>query len=183
MSELRARLKPFPRHISYGHRAMYLGPAALMSAVRPSVIDIGCGDGYGYHALVSHDAVSSYWGIDSNPDDIAKARQLLVDPNHVVVCGDWLAYPESELQPADFVFCVEVLEHLLPECRKACIEKCARFARRNIFLSTPPADRNDHGKLTIPECRDLIWSVGLDVVVVDVQWTTLYVCSTLGAGR
>jgi 2-polyprenyl-3-methyl-5-hydroxy-6-metoxy-1,4-benzoquinol methylase len=159
---------------------MYLGPAALMGGARMSVIDVGCGDGYGYHALVSHDAVSSYWGIDSNPSDIEKARQLIIDTNHVVVCGDWLAYPTADLEPADFVFCVEVLEHLHPGRRRECIEKCARFARRNVFISTPPADRNDHGKLTIPECRELIESVGLEVVIVDAQWTTLYICSAKG---
>lgn len=170
-------LKPFPRHISYGHRAMYLGPAALMAGAFPSVIDVGCGDGYGYHALVSNDAVSSYWGIDSNPADIEKARRLIVNPHHVMICDDWLAYPDSKLKPADFVFCIEVLEHVPPKLRRLYVAKCARFAQRNLFLSTPPADRHEHGRLTIPECRDLIRSVGLDVVVVDVQWTTLYVCS------
>jgi 2-polyprenyl-3-methyl-5-hydroxy-6-metoxy-1,4-benzoquinol methylase len=156
---------------------MYLGPAALMRDVRSSVIDIGCGDGYGYHALREHNALSSYWGIDGSPSEIEKGRRLLVDPNHVMVCGDWIEYAGDDLKPADFVFCIEVLEHILPEERKACVEKCARYAKRNLFISTPPADRNDHGRLTIPECHELIRSVGLDVVVVDAQWTTLYVCS------
>ena len=177
-----AALKPFHRHISYGHRAMYLGPAALLGHARPSVIDIACGDGYGYHALVTHNAVGSYWGIDSNPSDIEKGRQLIVDPKHVMVCGDWLKWPEDNLEPADFVFCIEVLEHVAPEDRKALVEKCMRFAKRNLFISTPPADRNSHGKLTIPECRELLWSAGLDVVVVDVQCTTLYVCSAPNGG-
>ena len=159
---------------------MYLGPAALMGGTQSSVIDVACGDGYGYHALTGHNAISAYWGIDSNPSEIEKGRQLLTDPNHVMVCGDWLKYPEADLEPADFVFCIEVLEHIPAELRKACVEKCARFAKRNVFISTPPADRNDHGRLTIPECRDLLWSAGLDVVVVDVQWTTLYVCSKPG---
>lgn len=157
---------------------MYLGPAALMGHTSSSVIDVGCGDGYGYHALVSNNAVSSYWGIDANIRDIEKGRQLIVDPNHVMVCGDWLKYPMDGIDHADFVFCIEVLEHVPPDERKACVEKCARFARKNLFISTPPADRNDHGKLTIPECRDLIGSVGLDVVVVDSQWTTFYLCSS-----
>lgn len=156
---------------------MYDGPAALLAGTRSSVIDVGCGDGYGYHALSRHDSISSYWGIDSDPGDIEKARQQLTSPYHVVVCGDWLAYPENDFKSADFVFCIEVLEHVPPDLRKACVEKCARFANRNLFISTPPADRNDHGRLTIPECRELIQSVGLDVVVVDAQWTTLYVCS------
>jgi len=170
-------LQPFPRHISYGHKAMYLGPAALMGHTKSSVIDIACGDGYGYHALLSHNAISSYWGIDNNPIEIEKGRRLIADPNHTMVWGDWLKYPEGLIKPADFVFCIEMLEHLPPEDRKACVEKCARFARRNLFISTPPADRNDHGALTIPECHELIQSVGLDVVVIDVQWTTLYVCT------
>lgn len=160
---------------------MYLGPAALMAGTRSSVIDIGCGDGYGYHALIGHNALSSYWGIDSNSSDIAKARTLLTDPNHNVVCGGWLAYPDSELEPADFVFCIEVLEHVPAELRKSFVEKCARFTKRNLFISTPPADRNAHGRLTIPECRALLQSAGLDVVVVDAQWTTLYVCSPASA--
>ena len=166
-------LPEFPRQISYGHRAMYLGPAALMGHRGMSVIDVGCGDGYGYHALVSHNAVSRYWGIDDNPNDIEKARRLLVSPSHVVMCGDWLTYPETAIEPADFVFCVEVLEHLGPQERLVCVAKCGRLARRNVFISTPPSDRNDHGAMTIPECKDLIRTAGLDVVVVDSQWTTL----------
>lgn len=170
-------MTPFHRQISYGHRAMYLGPAALMRDARPSVIDVACGDGYGYHALKEHNALSSYWGIDSDPSEVATAQRLMDRPEHVVVHGNWLEYPEDKITTADFVFCIEVLEHLYPEERKPCIEKCARFARRNIFISTPPADRNDHGRLTIPECRELIKAAGLDVVVIDIQWTTLYVCS------
>ena len=177
-----SEVKPFHRQISYGHRAMYLGPAAIMGHTKSSVIDIACGDGYGYHALSTHNAMSSYWGIDSNPSEIEKGRQLLVDSNHVMRCGDWLTHPEEALEPADFVFCIEVLEHVASEDRQRFVEKCARFAKRNLFISTPPSDRNDHGKLTIPECRDLLWSAGLDVVVVDVQWTTLYVCSKPNGG-
>ena len=160
---------------------MYLGPAALLRDTRSSVIDVACGDGYGYHTLLSHNAIASYWGIDNTPTEIEKGRQLLVNPEHTMVCGDWLTYPEHKITPADFVFCVEVLEHVPAELRQAFVEKCARFAKRNIFISTPPADRNDHGRLMIPECRDLIKSVGLDVVVVDAQWTTLYVCNTTEA--
>ena len=170
-------MSPFPRHISYGHRAMYLGPAALLAGTRASVIDVGCGDGCGYHALASADALSTYLGIDASESELAKGRELLCNPLHEMVCCDWLAYPEYKLTPADFVFCVEVLEHVPAEKRKAWVEKCRRFARRNVFISTPPADRSDHGKLTIPECQELLRSVGLDVVVVDAQWTTLYVCN------
>lgn len=182
--EVIAAVKPFHRQISYGHRAMYLGPAALLAGAKVSVIDVGCGDGYGYHALrESHSSLASYWGIDSNPNDIAHIQKLITEPHHIAVCGDWLSYPEHSIPPSDFVFCVEVLEHVPADRRRACIEKCARLARRNVFISTPPADRNEHGRLTIPECRDLIRSVGLDVVVIDAQWTTLYVCSTLYAGK
>jgi 2-polyprenyl-3-methyl-5-hydroxy-6-metoxy-1,4-benzoquinol methylase len=99
-----------------------------------------------------------------------------------MVCGDWLAYPEDQIPPADFVFCIEVLEHVPPELRQACIEKCRRLARKNVFVSTPPSDRNEHGQLTIPECTELLKASGLDVVVVDVQWTTMYVCSTTRGG-
>ena len=171
-----AVLPEFPRFISYGHRAMYLGPAAIMGHQPSSVIDIACGDGFGYHALMSHNAIESYWGIDSSPTEIQKGRRLLVNPNHVMVSGDWLTYPEDSLVPADFVFCIEVLEHVPPHVRYEFVDKCARFAKKNLFLSTPPADRNDHGELTIPECRDLLRSVVNDVSVIDIQWTTLYVC-------
>lgn len=170
-------LKEFPRFISYGHRAMYIGPAAIMGHTPSSVIDIACGDGCGYHILMSHNAVGSYWGIDSSPTEIQKGQRLLVSPEHTMVCGDWITYPEDSITPADFVFAIEVLEHIPHHLRKEFVEKCARKAKRNLFLSTPPADRNDHGELTIPECVDLLRSVHLDVVVVDVQWTTLYVCS------
>lgn len=170
-------LPEFHRFISYGHRAMYLGPAAIMAHKPCSVIDIGCGDGVGYHSLMSHNAISRYFGIDCNPKEIEKGRRLLIHDDHWMECGDWLTYPENTigLEPADFVFCIEVLEHVPPEHREAFLLKCAKFAKRNIFISTPPADRNDHGELTIAECRELIESVGLKVVVIDVQWTAMYV--------
>ena len=171
-------LPEFPRFISYGHRAVYLGPAAIMAHQPCSVIDIGCGDGVGYHSLVSHQALDRYFGIDISPDEIAKGQRLIVNPQkHKMVAGNWLEWPEEGLVPADFVFCVEVLEHVPPDLRKLFVEKCARFAKKNIFFSTPPADRNHHGKLTIPECLDLLRSAGLDVVPIDIQWTTMYVCS------
>lgn len=170
-------LKPWTRHISYGHRAMYLGPAAIIRGTRASIIDVGCGDGYGYHTLVSHDAVSRYFGIDANPAEIAKGKELLINDQHEMVCDSWADYPEYKIIPADYVFCIEVLEHVKPEERLACVDKCRRFARKNVIISTPPADRNDHGRLTIPECTELIKSAGLDVVVIDAQWTTFYLCS------
>ena len=171
-------LPEFPRFISYGHRAAYLGPAAIMAHQPCSVIDIGCGDGVGYHALVTHQALGSYFGIDISPAEIEKGQRLLVDQHkHKTVCGNWLEYPEKDLEPADFVFCVEVLEHVPLDLRKMFVEKCVRFAKKNIIISTPPADRNPHGKLTIPECLELLRSSGLDVVPIDVQWTTMYVCS------
>ena len=75
-------LKPWTRQISYGHRAMYMGPAALMGGARVSVIDVGCGDGYGYHTLVSADAVSKYFGIDRNSAEVEQGRKLLVSRDH-----------------------------------------------------------------------------------------------------
>lgn len=171
------KIKPFIGNISFGHRVMYIAPAILMGKTRSSIIDVGCGDGYGYHTLVTNDSVSTYFGIDSNPVAIQNGVGYLVDPAHSMVCGDWLTHPEKDLKPADFVFCIEVIEHVPVGLRKAFVEKCKKFMKRNLFLSTPPADRCSHGKLTIPECSALIKSAGLDVVVVDIQWTTLYICS------
>lgn len=170
-------LKPFTRHISYGHRAMYLGPVALLRGTRSSVIDAACGDGHGYHTLASNDAISRYFGIDSDPQEIAKGQQLLTNSLHEMVCDNWLTYPEHKILPADYVFCIEMLEHLEPDDRRICVDKCRRFARKNVFISTPPVNRNDHGRMTIPECKELLTSAGLDVVAIDSQWTTLYVCS------
>ena len=91
-------LKPFPRHISYGHRAMYLGPAALMGNAEVTVIDVACGDGYGYLALATHNAMSSYWGIDSNPADIENGRRL-VNGRKNVRCYAWRTVRTSRRTP------------------------------------------------------------------------------------
>lgn len=171
------QLKPWERHISYGHRAMYYGIVAVMRGMRQSVIDVGCGDGFGYHTLVSGDAVSTYFGIDESQSEIDKGKELLVNPHHDMVCDNWITYPEHLIRPSDCSFCIEVLEHLEEDDRFKCVDKLRRFSRKNVFISTPPADRNDHGRLTIPECTELIKSAGLDVVVMDYQWTALYVCS------
>jgi 2-polyprenyl-3-methyl-5-hydroxy-6-metoxy-1,4-benzoquinol methylase len=171
------KLPPFPGRISHGHRMMYDSPVVAMSNTPSSVIDIGCGDGYGYHTLVSQGAVSEYFGMDVNPLAIENGRKLLVSDKHRMEQGDWLAYPEDKLKPADFTFCIEVIEHVPAENRKAFIEKLARFTKKNLFLSTPPADRSKHGEMTVPECLALLKSAGLDAVAVDVQWTTLYICS------
>lgn len=159
---------------------MYLGPANLLGKCKPSVIDVGCGDGLGYHTLVMHEAVSTYFGIDKSTSDIRAANQYLISNKHAFACGDWLEYPEDDLQPADFVFCIEVLEHLAKEATLPFVEKCKRFMKKNIFLSTPPADRNKHGTFTVPECRALLQSIGLNVVTVDIQRTTLYICEAAG---
>ena len=148
------KIEPWTRQISYGHRAMYYGPVAIMKGMRSSVIDVACGDGFGYHTLISNDAVSRYFGIDTNPSEIEKGRKWLINDQHEMVCDNWLTYPEYKIIPADYVFCIEMLEHLEEPERITCVDKCRRFARKNVFISTPPADRNDHGRLTIPECHN-----------------------------
>jgi len=169
-----------PKKVSHGHRMMYDGPVKLLSKSRSSVIEVGCGDGYGYQELLKEDAISEYLGVDPNQKELDCLRGLLKDEKHRAICADWLDVSREELSPADFMLCVEVLEHVPPDKRRAFLEKCLKFTKKTLFLSTPESghDKVPHeGLLEKDECVGLLRKSGFNVAVVDAQWTTMYVCT------
>ena len=169
--------------VSRGHRIMYEAPARMINGSKSNVIDIGCSNGYGYYRLIEENAVSRYLGLDLHKGGIAELNEIIQDKsNHKAIIADWLELSDNELFVADYILCVEVLEHIKVEDRKRFLEKCAKYVKMNMFLSTPPRHHtriHHYGLLQTDECVDLLTSAGFMVVPMEAQWTTLYMCAPI----
>lgn len=156
---------------------MYEGPARLFNGCNIDVIDVGCSGGYGYTVMVNENILNRYYGVDNEPSVIEIHKSLLISENHTVECTGWLEAPPPFI--ADIIFCIEVLEHVPQDRREAFIDKCAKYTKNHMFLSTP---KNGHGKIQHcgliqpSECTKILQNAGFNVMIFDKQWTTLYIC-------
>jgi hypothetical protein len=100
-----------------------------------------------------------------------------------IINTDWPL--RSDLSPAaywpggrdyDYSFCIEVIEHVRPDLVPAFLAELHQVTQRALFLSTPNALTSPHGVATVDEWRRVIDLAGFDVVAIERQWTTLYIC-------
>jgi 2-polyprenyl-3-methyl-5-hydroxy-6-metoxy-1,4-benzoquinol methylase len=162
---------------------MYDAPAKMINSSKSAIIDIGCSNGYGYYKLVEEDAVSRYLGIDLHEGGIADLNEIIEDrKNHKAVVADWLTIPEKDLFVANYMLCIEVIEHIKKDDRIPFLKKCAKHLKSdgNLFLSTPPGRHegiHHYGLLRPDECVALLNSAGFSAVAMQAQWTNLFICS------
>jgi 2-polyprenyl-3-methyl-5-hydroxy-6-metoxy-1,4-benzoquinol methylase len=101
----------------------------------PTIVDVGCGDGWFLEQLATHLAAPGirFVGLDYSLDQIAKARKL---PYEFEVCdlGEGIPLPDAS---ADVVHAAEVLEHLYDP--DLLVEECARVLRPggHLIVTTP----------------------------------------------
>lgn len=173
--ELVARdFKPY----SVGHRIMYEAPVRLLHGGQYKINEYGFGIGYGLDLMDSAGIISEYLGYEPNIDSFAYVYgQVLPDLGQksftTIIHGE---APLEKTDPCDYVFCIEVIEHVYPEKRQPMLDKFAREAGKGLFLSTPDSSRDDHGVYTRQEMIDALKLAGFtNVVCFDEQWTNLYV--------
>jgi len=164
---------------SLGHQKMYTGPVELLTneKQRFRVLDVGTGIGFGLRRMVDANVLESYVGIEANRETFDYVSGLPW-PAHVKIhFGSWLDLPDDALEPADYGFCIEVIEHIEEPLVAPFLAKLRRNVKRNLFLSTPDIRETTHGTATADEWRVRIKAAGFsEVAIVGSQWTTLFVC-------
>lgn len=133
-----------------------------------SVLDIGTGTGRG--ALVLHNE-----GLKVTPVDIA---ENCLDPDVAEVLGDrltiWNVWDETAPLPGrfDFGVCVDVLEHLPPECIDAALSNIKATCKHGVLIPACfPSGFNHHsGPLHLTVESPAWWADKFEQVFPGVTW-------------
>ena len=152
------------KEYSLGHQKMYTVPIELLKNVTAKyrILDVGFGIGFGLERMLEAGIVESYVGVEPVADSFAYVREKFGSlPNIRLVNDDWLTVSETNLEPADYVFCIEVVEHLPEQVVGPFLRKLARFTKRALFLSTPDCERSSHGTRTERQWIGALSAAGL----------------------
>lgn len=161
---------------SEGHRKMYTVPIDLLSGQQKhSILDVGFGIGFGLSEMIKCDCFTSYTGLEPDIEtyQFVKNNSLYGHQNINLINQSLLLY-EGLIQ--DYVFCIEVIEHIEEKDLDIFIRKLSNNTGKCMFLSTPDIRDSPHGIKTSLEWRELLFAGFSDVVFVRSQWTTLFVC-------
>lgn len=151
---------------------MYEAGLVLLDESTASVLDIGSGIGWGLRRARELGFKGEWTGIEPCRESFDYLRSQYPDE-------DWhhCGLMDSPVGLADYVFCIEVIEHLDRADLMPFLIKLRSLCRKGAWISTPEADRHPHGTLTRVEVIKALKSAGFENVVVNAeQWTTLYIC-------
>lgn len=117
-------------HMDAFHERIF---AFVEEADPDSVLDAGCGEGFGVRDLAERDAALDLTGIDLDAEAVAYARARfggVASFDH----GSILDLPYED-DACDLVLCSEVLEHL--ETPSAAVAELKRVARTHVLITVP----------------------------------------------
>lgn len=169
---------------SVGHKRMYLAAIELLKGNPCTVLEVGFGIGYGLELMLKAMSLSRYVGVEPCQDSFKYV-------NDQITTGDLLKFAktittveliqqhwsEANVEPADYSFCIEVIEHVPEAALPLFLWKLRQKTLKNLFLSTPDSTRSKHGVKTQAEWIEMLRRHGFNAVAVSHQWTTLFVCS------
>lgn len=164
---------------SLGHQKMYLSMAEVITGNGEcSVLDVGCGIGYGIEVLLEKGHKGTITAIDPEIDCINYLRREKFShlPKGLSIEHGGLLDEGFVSGEFDFVFCIEVVEHLNPSEVSAFFTKLRKHTKKNLFLSTPDSRRYGHGALPAYEWERILSDSGFKTVKIEQQWTTLFIC-------
>jgi 2-polyprenyl-3-methyl-5-hydroxy-6-metoxy-1,4-benzoquinol methylase len=108
--------------------------ARLVNGMAPSsILDVGCGEGYVFEALIQAGVTAELFGIDLSEQAIADAKARLGDRATLRV-EDAHALSQSN-ERFDLVMMLEVLEHI--EAPERMLETLEQLSRKHVLLSVP----------------------------------------------
>lgn len=163
---------------SIGHQKMYTVPIDLLTVEKApplDIIDVGFGIGFGIEKILNAGIVKRYYGVEPCLDSYNYVKTRYGNDNRLVLEHvGWLqANPPFE---ADYVFCIEVIEHVDEKDIPEFLKKLEAYTVKNLFLSTPNKQTSAHGIKTTSDWRLLLKAAGFeDVVYIERQWTTLFI--------
>jgi len=120
-------------HVMRAYRYYWIAPTLKGK----SVLDLGCGSGYGSYYL-SHFA-DSVVGVDRSTEMIEWARHHFKRPNLKFRVGNALRIPFSH-NSFDVVVCVELIEHLPPRDQETLLKQIASVGKEKLYMTTPNGD-------------------------------------------
>jgi SAM-dependent methyltransferase len=140
-----------PDRAFVGHRDILTRGAARYSFVAPhlrgSVLDIGCGRGYGLEMIQTTGLVAV--GVDVSPGFLRDARTRLATAPLVNASGDRLPFPSGSF---DSIISFDVIEHIDDDRRF--LDEIKRLAREDAFIAISTPNRLvSSGKQTTPPNR------------------------------
>ena len=165
------------KEYSVWHRAMYDGPMAMFKQNDPvSILDVGCGIGYGFLSSLREKVPGRYLGIDPDKKSIEYCKKAIGSNDaRAFICGDFL---EHDFGKFDLVFCIEVIEHVEASKRMEFLSKVVELADRAAFISTPDRRKNSHACYTPREMlRVLRGDCDAHAVAIHRDNTFLYVAN------
>ena len=123
-----------------------------------NVLDVGCGTGITSKYLAER--AKSVTAIDVSPRLIQYAREFNSRPNLQYMVEDIAAYDWREWQgdKFDFIFMVDVLEHILPVKLMDAIDNIKRLSHETttIYLNIPNAELLKYMRLNCPERLQIV---------------------------
>lgn len=154
---------------------MYEAGLVLLDQSTASVLDIGSGIGWGCKRARELGFAGKWTGIEPCQDSFDYLTRVYGNDQRTTWhCAGLM---EAPVEPVDYVFCIEVVEHLPPDRVGAFLRRIRSLCNRGAWISTPDADTSDHGTFTRSQMVDALKAAGFENVVVNAeQWTTLYIC-------
>jgi len=176
-NELKALKSRNGKPYSLGHQKMYLTGIEAITGNGPcSVLDVGCGIGFGIGALIARKHEGPIVATEPEGDCIRFVVEKFKDTEADLTIMHSGFLEAIALEPADYVFCIEVIEHIKHSDVGKFLKKLRKLTIKNLFFSTPDSSKSSHGVATDAEWEAALREVGFNVVSISQQWTTLFVC-------
>ncbi len=151
---------------------MYEAGLVLLDQSHATVLDVGAGIGWGLKRARELGFQGQWVGIEPCSDSFNYLRET-----YPAATWHHCGLMAADVEAADYVFCIEVVEHLDRNDLPDFLARIRSLARKGAWISTPEADRDSHGQFTRVEMVDALKSAGFTNVAVNgEQWTTLYIC-------
>ncbi len=117
------------------------------------ILDFGCGSGHLLGMLMRRGQRCA--GVDFSDDSVAVVRDKYAG-NPLLLTADAINGCPTQLEPDSFgtVFCVETIEHLLPDDLSSTLRELYRLTATGgcVVVTTPNTEDLDRAKVTCPDC-------------------------------
>jgi len=170
------------KNYSLMHQAIYKVIAEMLRNKPANILEVGSGIGYGIKVLLEANAIKSYEGIEVSDRCCRYINDTISNTDICIYNEDFFDIDLTKLKlyntGYDFTLCIEVIEHIeKADSVLIMLEELRKLTKNVLFLSTPKAERDKHGKFTGEEMKNMLNEIF--VHYVEIEWQlphTLYIC-------